>query len=573
MSSPASQILSINKLQSTQSSNPTNTIFGSSDTMLDLMKGRVEPGKRDSQAGIQYFTVNQGVNKKTLIQPVIPPRITDKEYWGSDSTVRSNINRQNYRDITESDLDINDMVDVRGNTRNSLGVPQRYQHRTLGADVEMNSVFDPDPFGDYPGAPSELGMEDKRDFNAQVLPIYKNKNNFPIIPVNKKEMECKIPGFNRNLDAGRQMDENETACYYDTELRPTQENPNEVETKKNREHFMKRMYSRVNYDESTLPSNRLPQVREEDERREAVFPRGESSQPGNSGNGGYSRFLEEDALQNYFRNKGANIAPAQSYYNVKNRIPPGIDQQSTPVTDQLLKPSPAYVLNDKFFEQPNARLVLQDVQPKLYSYAVDPEPINSNIGISYAPQNPPKVLSQLADSSIHSAYPMISRVDPQLVRKDGTPGQLDRNPVRTNWSEEYSNFQPAPGSINFEDIYDPRFNSYGDPYRSYSDINLGQVQYYYSDVDAYRRPNFITRSNVDFIEFTDPMGRVKPYYNRTASLDDVRAQVESERTADELFHRQDRMESMMQKRMSELSQLRAYPLRRTANSNMTFGPT
>ena len=566
MSTPSQQVLAINKLHSTQSNNPTNSIFGSTDTIRDLMNGKVEPGKRDPIAGIQYYSVNQGVNRKTMIQPVIAPRITDQDYWGAGSTVRSDINRQNYRDITESDLDLNDMLDVNGRTRNSLGIPQVYQHRTKGADVEMNSIHDPDPFGDYPGGQADAYLQDRRDFNSQVLPIYKNKNNFPIMPVNKKEMECKIPGYNRSRDAQQQMDADETACYYDTEMHPSQDNPNDVETKGNRERFMRRMYHQYNTKQPLISG--IPPVMEEDERQADVYPR--NTEPTMSG---YSNFVEQDALQNYFRNKGARIAPSQSYYNVKNRIPPGVDQQTTPVTDQLLKPAPAYVLNDKFFEQPNARLVLQDIQPKLYSYAVDPEPINSNIGITYAPQNPPKVLSQLADSSIYSAYPMISRIDPQLIRKEGTPGQLARNPVRTNWSEEYSNFQAAPGSINFEDIYDPRFNSYGDPYRSYTDINLGQVQYYYSDVDAYRRPNFITRSNVDFVEYTDPMGRVKPYYNRTASLDDVRAQVESERTADELFHRQDLMSSQMSKRNAELVQLRMYPKSRAANSSMPFGPT
>jgi hypothetical protein len=209
----------------------------------------------------------------------------------------------------------------------------------------------------------------------------------------------------------------------------------------------------------------------------------------------------------------------------------------------------------------------------LYSYAVDEEPINSNIGITYAPQNPPKVLSQLADSSIYSAYPLVSRIDPQLIRRDGTNGQLAQNPVRTNWTDEYSNFVPPAGTINFEDIYDPRFTSYGDPYRSYTDINLGQVQYYYSDVDAYRRPNFVTRSDIDHIEYTTPMGKIMPYYNQTASLDDVRAQVENERTADELFHRQDLMSSQMSKRNAEMAQLRQYPLKNSAHSNMSFGPT
>jgi hypothetical protein len=75
------------------------------------------------------------------------------------------------------------------------------------------------------------------------------------------------------------------------------------------------------------------------------------------------------------------------------------------------------------------------------------------------------------------------------------------------------------------------------------------------------------------VEFTTPNGKIMPYYNQTASLDDVRAQVENERTADELFHRQDLMSSQMSKRNAEMAQLRQYPLKNSAHSNMPFGPT
>ena len=600
------QIDAINQYSSTLTNNATNTYQGSSETIQRLMNGKVEPGKRDSQADIQYFSVNQGVNRKTLIQPIIAPRITDQDHWGSNSTVRSDINKQTYRDITDADLDLNEMNNVNG-TRRSAGIPQNYLHRTFGADVEMNSVHDPNPYGNYPGGQADQYLQDRRDFNAQILPLYKNKNNFPIKPINYKEMECKIPGLNRNLTVQQEMDPNEVGCYYDTEMVPTQDNPNEVETKGNREAFMKRMYQNVythqeqqkpmgtegfayrqpqnQARQQPLPQQQMrphpqqqhqmrpqygghPQPQAQDFQQHDVYPH--NTQPTSSG---FSQFMPEGALQNYFRNRGAQIVAPDTYYNTTNRVPPGVDVQTTPVTDQLLEPTPAYVLTDKYFEQPQARLFLQDIQPKLYSYAVDEKPINSNIGITYAPQNPPKVLSQLADSSIYSAYPLISRVDPQLVRRDGTNGQIAQNPVRTNWTDEYSNFQPPIGSINFEDIYDPRFTSYGDPYRSYSDINLGQVQYYYSDVDAYRRPNFITRSQIDMVEFTTPNGQIKPYYNQTASLDDVRAQVENERSADELFHRQDLMSSQMSKRNAELWQLKSAPVSRAAHSNMSFGPT
>jgi hypothetical protein len=169
-------------------------------------------------------------------------------------------------------------------------------------------------------------------------------------------------------------------------------------------------------------------------------------------------------------------------------------------------------------------------------------------------------------------YPLVTRIDPQLIREDGTDGQKSSQPERTDWSAQYSNWKPAPGTINFEDIYDPRFTSYGDPYRSYSDVNLGQVNYYYSDIDSYRQPNFISRSKVDFVEYKTPQGEVWPEYYRDASLDDVRDTVENQYEADSLFHRQDMMSSLMSKSNRINYQMRFAPLSKAAHSNMTYGP-
>jgi hypothetical protein len=91
--------------------------------------------------------------------------------------------------------------------------------------------------------------------------------------------------------------------------------------------------------------------------------------------------LPKQALENEFRTRGANLVPSDQYYDAMNRVPPGKDVQITPVTDQLLQASPNYILTDKYFDQPDAKLFLQDLQPKLYSYTVDPQPINSNIGV------------------------------------------------------------------------------------------------------------------------------------------------------------------------------------------------
>jgi hypothetical protein len=242
----------------------------------------------------------------------------------------------------------------------------------------------------------------------------------------------------------------------------------------------------------------------------------------------------------------------------------------TPITGLLLPETSTMVYTDEFLNQPNANLFLQNIQPNIYSYAVDTTPINSLAsGITYTPQIPPKFRDQVYNQQMNATLPIYTRVDPQLIRDQGVPARLLEQPVRNDWSSNYSSWEAAPGSFNYEDIYDPRFTGYGDPYRSYTDVNLGNVNYYYSDVDAYRIPNFISRSKVDFIEYQDPMGRVKPEYQRMAGTNDTRPFVENQWMNDTNYFRENIMESQMRKRNAELWQLRYAPQSRASHSTTT----
>lgn len=208
---------------------------------------------------------------------------------------------------------------------------------------------------------------------------------------------------------------------------------------------------------------------------------------------------------------------------------------------------------------------LTNIQPNEYSYSDVTYPINSNLGISYTPEIPPRVLDQVATP--YGTYPLFHRIDPQLVRDQNIPPErLEELPRRTAWSAKYSGFDAAPGTVNFEDIYDPRFNGYGDEYRSYGDVNLGQVQYYYGDVDAYRYPNFGIRSKVDYIDYIDPMGRVLPEYDRQVGLNDIKKTVHDQYTSDSLYFREGLQERLMRKRNRELWQLRSRPIRKDAHA-------
>ncbi|MDD4931402.1 MAG: hypothetical protein PHG66_04655 [Candidatus Colwellbacteria bacterium] len=208
---------------------------------------------------------------------------------------------------------------------------------------------------------------------------------------------------------------------------------------------------------------------------------------------------------------------------------------------------------------------LENIEPTQYSYSDVAYPINSNLGISYTPDIPPMVLDQVATPQ--GTYPLFHRIDPQLIRAQGiSPERREELPYRNEWSARYSGFDAAPGTVNFEDVYDPKFTGYGDEYRSYGDVNLGQIQYFYSDIDAYRSPNFGIRSKVDHIDYVDPMGKVLPEYARSVGVNDIKQSVHDQYNSDALYFREGLQERLMKKRNQELWQLRAMPMRKGANA-------
>jgi len=238
--------------------------------------------------------------------------------------------------------------------------------------------------------------------------------------------------------------------------------------------------------------------------------------------------------------------------------------------DTLLNPDPTYVYTDDFFKQPEANIFLQNIQPNEYSFSMEKTPINSNLGITYMPQIPPIFSDQVYTQN--GKYPIYTRIDPQLIRESGPASNLTDQPRREAWSAKYSDWE-VPGSTDYNDIYSPDFSGYSTGlFNSYSDVNSGNTSYYVSDYDSYRYPNFIVRSNVDFIDYTDPQGKTSPQYERISNLNQYRPIAESEFVADTSFFRDSIMESNMRKMNSENWQARQAPLSRQANSRYsTYG--
>jgi hypothetical protein len=133
---------------------------------------------------------------------------------------------------------------------------------------------------------------------------------------------------------------------------------------------------------------------------------------------------------------------------------------------------------NQVFNEYNKNIFTSNLQPDVYTRNQIIEPISSNIGISFTQQ-----------------------FEPISVQKDKNGVTFighDPN-VREFPKQEDQDLLPYDRLTHISDIYDPRFTGYGTGYRSYIEPVTGQPRFYYDDVDAHKRPSYISRSNVDFI--------------------------------------------------------------------------
>ena len=75
---------------------------------------------------------------------------------------------------------------------------------------------------------------------------------------------------------------------------------------------------------------------------------------------------------------------------------------------------------------------------------------------------------------------------------------------------------PLTGDVKLKDVYNKDLKAYGQDYKSYKDIHAGQYQYYVDKqlTDPYYEPVYAIRSNVTKSVFKDPMGAMRPQYDR-----------------------------------------------------------
>ena len=183
----------------------------------------------------------------------------------------------------------------------------------------------------------------------------------------------------------------------------------------------------------------------------------------------------------------------------------------------------------------NDQIFTSTIVPGVYYKNQIIEPIDANIGISFEQQIPPRKITTEKNGDV-----MYTSMDPKLY----TP---------------IENVEPPLDVPSTYDVYDPRSNGYGTSYRGYTDKMTGRPRFYYDDVDSIRRPNYLTRTNIDHLKDVDTYGPVRTDDDVRASNDIIREKAETAFSDQAIDFRTDMMTRLMRKRNAEMWQLRMAP--------------
>ena len=193
----------------------------------------------------------------------------------------------------------------------------------------------------------------------------------------------------------------------------------------------------------------------------------------------------------------------------------------------------------------NNEIFTSSINPGVYYNTQIIEPLNHNIGISFDQQFPP--ISKEIDSQNNITF---KAMDPSLYHHKN---EMDHNDYGT-----------AP-----YEVYDPRSNGYGTSYREYQHDLTGQSRFYYDDVNAVRRPNYITRTNIDHLLDADSYGIVQSKEDIVSRNKDTRRIAEEGIMKNTIDFRTDMMSRLMRKKNSEMWQQRLAPLQKGSNYTRT----
>ena len=227
---------------------------------------------------------------------------------------------------------------------------------------------------------------------------------------------------------------------------------------------------------------------------------------------------------------GCGYNPRKSIYgNLRSNEPSGVCQEFPTLTGY------------------NESLNTQIIQPGVYSKSQIMEPQMSNLGISHTQQFQPVNVE---------------------IDQFGNKIFVQQDP-RINSSKNMNIVTETP-SPNYSNVFDPRSHGYGPQNRMYIDPATGRPRFYYDDIDAARQGNFIIKSNVDSLPFTDHYGTMRTDDERKNYLENHRELVLNDYTNAMIKNRTETQERLMRKMNEKTVQQRKAPIH-TRNNASTSG--
>jgi hypothetical protein len=186
---------------------------------------------------------------------------------------------------------------------------------------------------------------------------------------------------------------------------------------------------------------------------------------------------------------------------------------------------------DPAFNNYNKNVFTNIIQPGVYTQSDTIQPISDNIGISFTQQFQP-----VEETNNQNGTTFVYEDPITYVPKN----------------------KPYKETINTSNVYDPRFTGSGTSYRTYIDKMTGQPRFYYDDVNCHRKPNYVTRNNIDFTEYGTTYGP----QNHKEFMDqrNVRAKAQDTYLNNQLTFRTEMQERLMRKRNAEAWQQKVAPI-------------
>jgi hypothetical protein len=182
-------------------------------------------------------------------------------------------------------------------------------------------------------------------------------------------------------------------------------------------------------------------------------------------------------------------------------------------------------------------LLTNTIVPGVYQKSHIGEPIQSNIGISYLQDWGPVEVEE-AMGPDQTEVIKFTEHDPKNVTKI--------------WRESKQNIEQ-----DVSNVYDPRFTGYGTSYRGYTDSMTGQPKFFYKDIDAITKPNYISRHNLDIFPWASTYGQ---YTSGSDELNDYKQLANNTFVDSAITFRTEMMERLMRKRNAENWQRRLMPI-------------